>query len=72
VFLCGFSSHERNAEAGVVVPEPFTVLKLTDSLRQTTDPSRWEMWSTNAASYGADPQLYRELDRALQAILEID
>ncbi len=56
----------------MVIFEPFTVLKLIDALRQAIDPSRWEKWSANAASYGADPQLYRGLDWALQAILEID
>jgi UDP-glucose:(heptosyl)LPS alpha-1,3-glucosyltransferase len=70
--VCGFSSHVRTAQAGMVIPEPFTAPKLIDALRRATDPSRSKAWSANSISYGTDPQLYRGLDRALQAILEID
>jgi UDP-glucose:(heptosyl)LPS alpha-1,3-glucosyltransferase len=70
--VCGFSSHVRSAEAGMVIPEPFTVLKLVDAVRHATDSSRRETWSVNAASYGADPRLYSGADRALQSILEVD
>jgi UDP-glucose:(heptosyl)LPS alpha-1,3-glucosyltransferase len=70
--VCGFAPHVRNAQAGILIPEPFTVLKLIDALRKAADPSRRQTWSANAASYGADPQLYCGIDRALEAILEID
>ncbi len=70
--VCGFSFHVRSAEAGMVIPEPFTVVKLIDALRHATDSSCRETWSVNAASYGADPQLYSGADRALQVILEVD
>jgi len=70
--VCGFSSHVRSAEAGMVIPEPFTILQLIDAFRHATDSSRRETWSVNAASYGADPQLYSGADRALRAILEVD
>jgi UDP-glucose:(heptosyl)LPS alpha-1,3-glucosyltransferase len=68
--VCGFSSHVRRAEGGMVIPGPFTLLKLIDALRNATDFSRRQTWSANAAFYGADPQLYSGLDRALEVILE--
>jgi UDP-glucose:(heptosyl)LPS alpha-1,3-glucosyltransferase len=70
--VCGFSFHVRRAEAGMVITEPFTALKLINALREAINPFRWETCSANAAAYGADPQLYRGLDRALQEILEIN
>ena len=67
---CGFSSHVRNADGGIVIPEPFTSRKLIDALQHATEPSRREAWSRNAAAYGADPQLYSGIDKALAVIVD--
>jgi UDP-glucose:(heptosyl)LPS alpha-1,3-glucosyltransferase len=68
--VCGFSTHVKSADAGMVIPEPFAVSVLAYALRCATEPSRKEAWSANAARYGKNPELYSGIDRALQAILE--
>jgi UDP-glucose:(heptosyl)LPS alpha-1,3-glucosyltransferase len=65
---CGFSSHVQHAEAGIVILEPFTQRKLLDALQRATEPSRRAAWSVNGEAYGADPDLYAGIDRALAAI----
>jgi UDP-glucose:(heptosyl)LPS alpha-1,3-glucosyltransferase len=67
---CGFSYHVRDAEAGIVIPEPFTSRKLIDALQRATEPSRREAWSRNAAAYGANPELYSGIDKGLAVIIE--
>ena len=68
---CGFASHVREADAGIVIPEPFTADKLSDALARASEPSHRGMWSMKATFYGANPQLYGGVDRALAAILEL-
>jgi UDP-glucose:(heptosyl)LPS alpha-1,3-glucosyltransferase len=68
--VCGFSTHVKSADAGMVIPEPFAVSVLAYALRCATDSSRNAAWSANAARYGKNPELYSGIDRALQAILE--
>jgi UDP-glucose:(heptosyl)LPS alpha-1,3-glucosyltransferase len=68
--LCGFSSHIRRADAGIVIPEPFTGHALIDALRRGTDRQARARWSANGVSYGADPELYAGIDRALEAIVK--
>ena len=67
---CGFSSHVRNADGGIVIPAPFTSWKLMDSLQCATEPSRRETWSRNAAAYGANAELYSGIDKALAVIVD--
>jgi UDP-glucose:(heptosyl)LPS alpha-1,3-glucosyltransferase len=69
--VCGFSTHVKSADAGMVIPEPFAVSVLAYALRCATDPSRNAAWSANAARYGKNPELYSGIDRALRAILEV-
>jgi len=67
---CGFSSHVRNADGGIVIPAPFTSRKLIDALQRATELSRREAWSRNAAAHGANPELYSGIDKALAVIVE--
>ena len=67
--LCGFSSHIQQANAGLVIPEPFINQALIDTIRRAADPDIRAVWSANGASYGADAELYSGIDRALQAIV---
>jgi UDP-glucose:(heptosyl)LPS alpha-1,3-glucosyltransferase len=68
---CGFASHVREADAGIVVSEPFTSSELIDALGRASEPSRRQIWSANAAVYGTNPRLYQGVDGALAAILEV-
>jgi UDP-glucose:(heptosyl)LPS alpha-1,3-glucosyltransferase len=69
--VCGFSTHVKSADAGIVIPEPFAVSVLAYALRCASDAARNGTWSANAARYGKNPELYSGIDRALQAILEL-
>jgi UDP-glucose:(heptosyl)LPS alpha-1,3-glucosyltransferase len=67
---CGFSFHVRNADGGIVIPAPFTSRKLIHALQRATELSRREAWSRNAAAYGANPELYSGIDKALAVIVD--
>ena len=69
--VCGFAFHVREADAGIVMSEPFTSSELTDALESASEPSRRQAWSANAAVYGTNPRLYQGVDGALAAILEV-
>jgi len=68
--VCGFSSLVQSSGAGIVIPEPFTILELTGALRHATEASRRAIWSAKAAQFGSNLELRRSVDRALQVILE--
>ncbi|MEO8667309.1 MAG: glycosyltransferase family 4 protein [Bauldia sp.] len=65
---CGFASHVAGADAGIVLPEPFTPQALDEALALGADPARRRRWSVNAAAYGADPQLYRGIQKAAEIL----
>jgi UDP-glucose:(heptosyl)LPS alpha-1,3-glucosyltransferase len=70
--ICGFSSHIREAEAGIVIPEPFAIQALIDALRRAAEPRLRAAWSASGQSYGADPELYSGIERAVQAIVRME
>jgi UDP-glucose:(heptosyl)LPS alpha-1,3-glucosyltransferase len=70
--ICGFSPHIQEAEAGIVLPEPYTAQALIEALRRSAEPHLRAAWSAKGVSYGADSELYAGIDRAVQAIVKID
>ena len=70
--ICGFSSHIVLAEAGIVLSGPFNRQAFIDALRRSAEPSVRAVWSAKGVSYGGDPELYAGIDRAVQAIVELD
>ena len=67
--VCGYAGHVREADAGAVVPEPFTPQSLVAALREASDPTRASAWSANAMRYGERPELYSGLEVAADIIL---
>jgi len=55
--LCGYAPHVRNADAGIVLPEPFLQADLHAALAGAADPALRRRWSENGIAYGADPGL---------------
>lgn len=50
--LCGFAQHVREAEAGIVLPEPFAQTDLEAALVRARDSDLAARWSANARRYG--------------------
>ena len=66
--VCGYGEHVINADAGVVLAEPFQAADLNRALAQAT-PARLAGWSANALAYAGRDALYSGLDRAADLIL---
>ena len=68
--VCGYAPHVRRADAGIVLEEPFAPAALDGALALAVDPGRRKQWSANAVAYGADPELYRGIERAASLLVE--
>jgi UDP-glucose:(heptosyl)LPS alpha-1,3-glucosyltransferase len=66
--VCGYGEHVVNADAGVVLSEPFEAADLDRALAQAT-PAQLAAWSANALAYAGRDELYSGLDRAADLIL---
>ncbi|HXN44129.1 MAG TPA: glycosyltransferase, partial [Xanthobacteraceae bacterium] len=67
--VCGYAAHVRDANAGVVVPEPFAQASLLAALGEARDHRRASEWSANGMRYGERPELYSGLETAADIIL---
>jgi UDP-glucose:(heptosyl)LPS alpha-1,3-glucosyltransferase len=67
--VCGYAAHVRDADAGVVVPEPFAQERLLAALGEARDHRRASEWSANGMRYGERPELYSGLETAADIIL---
>jgi UDP-glucose:(heptosyl)LPS alpha-1,3-glucosyltransferase len=67
--VCGYAAHVRDADAGVVVPEPFAQERLLAALGAARDCGRAAAWSANGRRYGERPELYSGLETAADVIL---
>lgn len=56
--VCGYSPHVQAAEAGVVLPSPFSQEALNRELERMLTSNEHETWSHNGLAYGTDPSLY--------------
>jgi UDP-glucose:(heptosyl)LPS alpha-1,3-glucosyltransferase len=66
--ICGYAEHVAQADAGIVLPEPFAQAVFVGKLREARDTGRREHWSENAVRYGEAADLYRGLSRAAAII----
>ena len=66
--VCGYAEHVGQANAGAVLPEPFSQSVFIAKLREAQDASLRAQWSANAARYGETADLYRGLSRAASII----
>jgi UDP-glucose:(heptosyl)LPS alpha-1,3-glucosyltransferase len=65
--LCGYGEHVVNADAGVVLAEPFLAADLSQALQRATPPTM-AAWSANALAYAGRDELYSGLERAADLI----
>jgi UDP-glucose:(heptosyl)LPS alpha-1,3-glucosyltransferase len=68
--VCGYAPHVLRADAGIALEEPFRAEALDRALALAADPARRRQWSANGAAYGADPELYRGIERAVSLLVE--
>lgn len=66
---CGYAEHVVKADAGAVLPEPFSQGRFVETLREARDSQRQERWSDNAVRYGEAADIYRGLPRAASIIV---
>ncbi|HEY1751057.1 MAG TPA: glycosyltransferase family 4 protein [Caulobacteraceae bacterium] len=66
--VCGYGEHVVAADAGAVLPEPFSAAALSRALAGAT-PDALARWSANAAAYASRDALYSGLERAADLIL---
>ena len=66
---CGNVVHVQRAAAGIVLKEPFSARALEQALVDAADPARRAQWSANGIAYGANPELYRGIERAAEFVI---
>ena len=66
--ICGYAEHVTRANAGSVVPEPFSHAGFVANLREAQDAKLREQWSANGVRYGETADLYRGLSLAASIV----
>jgi UDP-glucose:(heptosyl)LPS alpha-1,3-glucosyltransferase len=66
---CGNAVHVQRAAAGIVLEQPFSARALEQALAVAAEPARRAQWSANGIAYGADPELYRGIERAADFVI---
>lgn len=56
--VCGYAEHVARANAGVVLPEPFTQTAFIATLREAQDQKAQQQWSENGVRYGQTVDVY--------------
>lgn len=69
--VCGYANHVEQANAGIVLPEPFEQADLIDAIHKSTT-AQHKAWSANGIAYGAGAFLYQGMNAALTAITEYE
>ena len=67
--ICGYATHVRTADAGIVTSEPFHQSALIEALSRAQSADQRAAWSKNGAAYGERSDLYSGLDRAAEIIV---
>lgn len=62
--VCGYAQHISRANAGLVLPEPFSQAAYIAGLREAEALSLREQWSANGVRYGETADVYHGLARA--------
>jgi len=68
---CGYAEHVVKADAGMVLPEPFTQGQLDRALARMLDRERLARWSANGVAYGQREDLYSRPEVAARLIVEL-
>jgi len=68
---CGYAEHVARADAGVVIPEPFSQIQLNRTLAAMLDSEALGRWSENGVAYGQREDLYSRPEVAAGLIVEL-
>ncbi|MEP7029456.1 MAG: glycosyltransferase family 4 protein [Pseudolabrys sp.] len=66
---CGYSTHVRSADAGIVVQDPFHRKTLIAALQTARDAAFLVRWSKAGSEYGTQRSLYEGKNRATELIV---
>ena len=67
---CGFAYHVRDAEAGMICPEPFSQSQFNQLLSEMIASEKLEQWAGNGPRYCEKTDLYSLIERAADVIIE--
>lgn len=65
---CGYAEHVLEADAGKVIPEPFSQAALDQALLEMLVPEALAHWSANGVAYGERKDLYSRPETAARLI----
>ncbi|OKY75616.1 MAG: hypothetical protein BM485_07790 [Desulfobulbaceae bacterium DB1] len=68
--ICGYSFHVTRANAGCLVPEPFTQQEMNRVLGAMLSPAELKIWGENAYAYADREDLYSRPQAAVRIIEE--
>ena len=66
---CGYAFHVRQAQAGVVITDPFTQQALNEALQKMLESKDKSRWRTNGIAYGQKENLYDMPDAVASMLL---
>jgi UDP-glucose:(heptosyl)LPS alpha-1,3-glucosyltransferase len=67
---CGYATHVRSGDAGIVIQEPFHQRNLIAALATAHDPAYSARWSESGSKYGRRKSLYEGRERATELIIK--
>lgn len=68
---CGYAFHVTNAEAGMVVPEPFSQQALNFALQSMLDSNEKALWRERGIAYGKTGDFYDMPDHVAGLVLSV-
>ena len=66
---CGYHRHVEKADAGVVLPEPFSQENMNNKLAYMLGSQNLQNWSSNGINYGKTEDLYSLIEKAADIII---
>ena len=66
--VCGYAFHIERANAGRLVPSPFSQTQFNQLLQETVDSAELQQWSANGLKYASEEDLYSCHDKACELI----
>ncbi len=66
---CGYAKHVDQADAGLVIPEPYSQPNFLNALKAARNPLHAARWSQSGSNYVKETSLCEGRDRAAELIL---
>lgn len=68
--VCGYAFHIKNADAGLVLSEPFTQSEYNQTLLEMLTSDKWQEWQDNALNYMRTSDIFSMPDKVADIIEE--